>query len=250
MFKKWYYFVFVSFFVVMILVPMACIDTNQSLSDNEIALAKSTAATYSICFKAIKTREELNNNSSAMAETTATACPTIDWYDQCHWTVDFGNGCTASDGNYYSGSFSALSCDKLQYSTFCANEYCVDGTIEFTDNYSCSANKCYHQKIELTVTGPEDVIKIDEEAVAGVTGTTYYLYAPAYQYVTSQVYGTYSSSVIKDLILDEQLCPYPTTGTVQIDATGYDTITIDFNTGDCHTAYVNGEEIDLDETNK
>ncbi|MFC1848724.1 hypothetical protein ACFL27_00825 [candidate division CSSED10-310 bacterium] len=235
--------------ILLCLLPLCCLvdEEDDTLSDSEEAIARSVATMYSFTFKALQSRDMYGQENGASKTYLQTACPTIHWWDACNWIIDFGDGCTASDGNYYSGSITAVSCQELHYSQFCQNEYCIDGEISFSSDVDCDADQCYQQIVDATFSGPEDTVTIYQNAVAGVTGTTYYLFAPSNLSVTSQVHGSYSSAVQVTLRRDRTECPFPTVGIVYITVTGHDPITIDFNTGDCYTAFVNGIETDLTE---
>lgn len=252
--KNLHVFALATLILFCFLIPVGCViedeeDDDGALTDTQMAIAREVAASYAFSFRAVQTHINggNENHGSDAAGAAATGCPSLHWWNECDWIIDFGTGCTANDGNYYSGSISAESCDELAFNQFCQNDYCIDGSILFQDDVSCPAAQCYHEEINATLSGPDDTVTIVQNATAGVTGTTYFLFAPSSQAVTSVVHGSYTAQVLQDLVKDETLCPYPTTGTVKIVVTGEDPITIDFNTGNCYTAYVNGVLISLTE---
>lgn len=220
----------------------SCAKNDNSPTEMEKIIAQNTAASYAFNIQSAKTNSYVGNTDNS--QSTTTDCPEVTWAGICHWTFDYSNGCSDAEGNNYSGSFYTTDCVSWTFSQFCVNGYCIDGTINFTENTNCSVTECWDEAVSVTLSGPNDTLTETITSSIGYDGSDWYLFKPSTMTVVSQNYGTYTTTVTEDLILKSS-CIYPTTGVISIDIPSHNTIIVDFGTGNCFSVYVNGVEVHL-----
>ncbi|MFC1848677.1 hypothetical protein ACFL27_00590 [candidate division CSSED10-310 bacterium] len=230
--------------IILIGFGSACKNLDEDeLSDMEKIIARNTAALVAVIFVAADANQDYDEDEGTTYKSGA-ACPDVNWYGVCQWTIDYGAGCYGPLGNYFSGSFSTNDCETWTFSDLCINNRCTDGTMTFTVDTGCAATYCWEVDIDLTFSDDNDTVDLIYQVTTGVNETSWYMYAPSTMSLASQNYGSYSATVVQDLFKSPG-CVHPTRGMINLVLNQDTTLTIDYDTGRCNTVFVNGYEIYL-----
>lgn len=232
---------------IIVLLGMAFITCNdeddESLSALEKSLSKSVAKSYASSLLAADTNHNYQDEQY-MGNFASSECPDVTWGGVCNWTFEYGAGCYGGLGNYWSGSFGTTDCSTWNFYNFCVNYWCMNGSISFDDASTCPAAYCYTENVTLTFSDANDTVTITLSATTGTNTNEWFMYAPATMLLESANYGIYSAEVTQDLYKSPS-CLNPTSGKIRITLPNATVLTLDYNTGNCNTVYVNGIELPL-----